>query len=209
MKGLPLFVFAMTLLACESPDKIRPRGEPVTVRTNEPPSISTVTSASTQPPVQSDIERGKYLATIGGCNDCHTPKKMGAKGPELDESRLLSGHVAAEKMTAAPKSAGWPVAVNGTFTAWSGPWGRSYAANLTPDPETGIGKWTEEQFVEAIRSGKHLGGRESREILPPMPWTNYAVMTSADLKALFAYLRSIPPVKNAVPAAMPAPPPQM
>ena len=136
-------------------------------------------------------------------------KKARPNGPVLDESRMLSGHVASEKMPAAPKAAGWPVAANASLTAWSGPWGRSYAANLTPDPDTGLGKWTEEQFIDAIRSGKHLGGSGSRPILPPMPWMNAAAMTSADFKAVFAYLRSIPAVNNAVPAAMPAPPPQM
>jgi hypothetical protein len=169
---------------------------------NESATIGTATieaPAKTAP--SSEVERGSYLATIGGCHDCHTPKKMGAKGPEPDTTRLLSGHVAAEKLAAPPNgAAAWPIAVNGSLTAWSGPWGRSYAANLTPDVDTGIGKWTEEQFVEAIRTGKHLGGAQSRDILPPMPWPNYAKMTSADLHALFAYLRSIPPIANSVPA---------
>lgn len=160
---------------------------------------------------QSDVQRGEYLATIGGCHDCHTPKKMGAKGPEPDTTRLLSGHVATEKLPAPSSGAGgWPVNVNASLTAWSGPWGRSYAANLTPDPDTGLGKWTEEQFVEAIRSGKHLGGTGSRDILPPMPWPNYAKMTSADLHAVFTYLRSLPAIVNAVPPPLPpAHPPQM
>lgn len=165
-------------------------------------TVAAPTAAVTTTSAQSDVERGSYLATIGGCHDCHTPKKLGAKGLEPDMSRTLSGHAASEKLGAAPTAgATWPIAVNGSLTAWSGPWGRSYAANLTPDGDTGIGKWTEEQFVAALRTGKHLGGAESRDVLPPMPWPNYSKMTSADLHALFAYLRSIPPIANSVPAA--------
>jgi hypothetical protein len=84
-----------------------------------------------------------------------------------------------------------------------GAWGRTYAANLTPDEDSGIGRWTEEQFKQTLRTGRHLGGEGSRPILPPMPWFNYAEMSESDLKAMFAYLRSIPPVKNAVPSAIP------
>ncbi len=151
------------------------------------------------------IARGKYLVTVGGCHDCHTPKTgMGPRGPELDKSRLLSGHRADEKVARAPKSEGsWMVSATSSLTAWSGPWGTSYAANLTPDADTGLGKWTVDQFKQALRTGKHLGGPGSREIFPPMPWFNYAEMTDADLEAVFAYLRSIPPVSNAVPSPVP------
>jgi hypothetical protein len=87
------------------------------------------------------------------------------------------------------------------MTAWSGPWGTSFTANLTPDPETGSGQWTEQQFVDTIRSGRHLG--RGREILPPMPWPAIRNMTDADLKAIFAYLRTIPAIKNRVPDPLP------
>ena len=59
-----------------------------------------------------------------------------------------------------------------TNTAWSGPWGVSFTANLTPDPETGLGRWTLRNFMDTIRSGRHMG--RGRPILPPMPWTAYA-----------------------------------
>ena len=193
-----LFVLALALAAASCEAKKTPK--------EIAPAPTATVAAPVTTAAQSDVERGSYLATIGGCHDCHTPKKMGAKGPELDTARLLSGHSAAEKLAAPPPSGAagaWPIAVNGSLTAWSGPWGRSYAANLTPDLDTGIGKWTEEQFVEAIRTGKHLGGAQSRDILPPMPWSNYAKMTSADLHALFAYLRSVPAIANSVPAAEP------
>jgi hypothetical protein len=90
---------------------------------------------------------------------------------------------------------------NEHFTAWAGPWGVSFSMNLTPDEETGMGTWNEAMFIKAMRTGKHLG--EGREILPPMPWPYLAKATDQDLKAIFAYLKSIPPVKNAVPDPIP------
>lgn len=89
------------------------------------------------------------------------------------------------------------------LTAWAGPWGVSFAANLTPDNETGIGEWTEEAFVQSLRTGKHQGQPNGRDILPPMPWPGIKLMTDEDLKALWAYLRSIPPMKNQVPFPVP------
>ena len=107
--------------------------------------------------------------------------------------------------TPAVLSGGWMAQTSGDLTAWSGPWGISYAANLTPDEETGTGAWDEAMFVSAIRSGQHLGG--GRPILPPMPWENYRGMTDEDLKAVFAYLKSLPPIKNQVPEPVLNPPP--
>lgn len=149
------------------------------------------------------LRRGEYLVTVGGCNDCHTPWKLGPEGPVNDLSRLLSGHPQDLAVAAPPAMAGgpWAGAVTGTFTGWAGPWGVSFAANLTPDPETGMGRWTEQNFVEAMRTGRHMG--RGRPILPPMPWPNVARMTDADLKAVFAYLRSIPPIANRVPDPLP------
>jgi cytochrome c553 len=149
--------------------------------------------------VQSPAERGKYLVTLGGCNDCHTPMKMGANGPEPDLSRLLSGHPAGMQLPPPPAlpPGPWLVVASATFTAWSGPWGVSFTANLTPDQESGIGAWDENIFIQAMRTGKHLGG--GRDILPPMPWQGLGKLTDDDLKAIFAYLKSIPPIKNQVP----------
>ena len=153
------------------------------------------------------VERGRYLATIGSCNDCHTPFKMGAKGPEPDLSRLLSGHPESVVMPPPPAlpPGPWVWVGSGTNTAFAGPWGVSYAMNLTPDRNTGLGIWTEEMFVKALRTGRHMG--QSRPILPPMPWPNVGQMTDQDLQALFAYLRSIPAVKNRVPEPQIAEPP--
>ena len=150
------------------------------------------------------VKRGKYLVIACGCNDCHTPLKMGPKGPEPDMSRMLSGHPAGVAMPAPPKlDHQWTWAGSGTMTAFVGPWGIDYATNLTPDEETGIGAWDAELFIAAIRNGKIMGG--GRPILPPMPWQGYAQMTDDDLKAIFAYLQSVPAIKNQVPEYAPPP----
>jgi mono/diheme cytochrome c family protein len=151
-------------------------------------------------------ERGKYLVEISGCNDCHTPKTMGPNGPALDTTKLLAGHLEQMKMPPAPElPAGtpWAVLTSPALTAWSGPWGISFAANLTPDKNTGLGNWTENMFVTAMRTGKHMG--VSRAILPPMPWQQLAAMTDDDLASVYAYLRTIPPVTNHVPDPVPPP----
>ncbi len=154
---------------------------------------------------QIKIKRGEYLVTIGGCNDCHTPMKEGPNGPEPDMARQLSGHPENFTMTAAPKVADgkWLWAGAATNTAFAGPWGVSFARNLTPDRLTGIGIWDEAMFVKTIRTGRHWG--VGRPILPPMPWFNYAKATDEDLSAIYAYLRTLKPVKNEVPDAILAP----
>ena len=158
------------------------------------------------PTRQSRVARGEYLVTIGGCNDCHTPLKMGPKGPEPDMSRALSGHPEHMVMPPAPKSEGpWLWSGAATNTAFAGPWGVSYARNLTPERLTGTGIWTEDMFIKTIRSGRHWG--VGRPILPPMPWFNYAKASDEDLKSIYAYLRTIKPIKNEVPEAVVAPPP--
>ena len=149
-------------------------------------------------PEMSPVERGKYIVNTSGCHDCHTPVKMGPNGPEPDMARALSGHPAEVKVDKPAKlPEGWMAAANPTFTAWTGPWGVSFTANLTPDQNTGLGIWTEDMFMKAIRDGKHMG--TSRPILPPMPWPVYRNLTDDDLKAVFAYLKSIPPISNRVP----------
>ena len=144
------------------------------------------------------IQRGLYMVNAGACSDCHTPLKMGPNGPEPDLARGLSGHPQDLGMPPAPVAQEpWMWIGAATNTAFAGPWGVSYSANITPDAETGIGKWREHDFIKAIRSGKHLG--VGRPILPPMPAPAYAKLSDGDLKAIFAYLMSRPPVKNKVP----------
>ena len=156
--------------------------------------------AQAQPPVMdAKVTRGKYLVSTAGCMDCHTPFKMGPNGPEWDLTRLLSGHPETLKMPPAPvlPEGPWMIVSSATNTAHAGPWGVSFTANLTPDPETGLGKWSERDFIATIRTGRHLG--RGREILPPMPIPVYNNFTDEDLSAIFAYLRTIPAVKNRVP----------
>lgn len=148
---------------------------------------------------KAQVERGRYLVNTSGCHDCHTPLKMGANGPEPDMSRMLSGHPAALQMPPAPAlpQGPWLVVSSATNTAWSGPWGVSFTANLTPDAETGLGQWTVKDFKDTIRTGRHLG--RGRAILPPMPIPAYSQMNDKDLEAIFAYLRTVPAISNAVP----------
>ncbi|MEW6271919.1 MAG: diheme cytochrome c-553 [Thermodesulfobacteriota bacterium] len=155
----------------------------------------------TAPPaaVEEMIERGAYLVKIGGCNDCHTPHVAGPAGLEPDQERMLSGHPEDLDMPPPPAlpPGPWRTLGSETRTAFAGPWGVSYARNLTPDDETGIGSWSEEDFTEAMRNGRHRGG--DRPILPPMPWQNVARLTDDDLRSLYRYLTSIPPIRNRVP----------
>ncbi len=148
------------------------------------------------------VKRGEYLVNIMGCDDCHSPKVFGPKGREIDMSKRFSGHPStfpnAKPDTAALKS--W-VLFNHMTTSAVGPWGISYAANLTPD-STGIGAWSEDQFLTAIRKGKYKGLINARDLLPPMPWKQYAQASDEDLKAIFAFLKSTKAVENIVPQAV-------
>jgi mono/diheme cytochrome c family protein len=151
-------------------------------------------------PAMSPVERGKKLVIGAACHDCHTPKKMGPNGPEADLDRAFSGHPERGGVPAHlkdEKGSPYTTHVSEDFTAWSGAWGVSYAANLTPDEATGIGLWSEDAFVKAIKSGKHMGA--GRPILPPMPWFWYNRLPDEDLKSIFAYLKSLPPIVNKVP----------
>jgi len=147
------------------------------------------------------IERGQHLVTAGACHDCHSPKIMTPEGPRVDSSRLLSGHPASAPLPkidlAALQPGDW-IHFSPDLTAFVGPWGMSFSANLTSDSATGIGAWEEHHFVNAIRKGKHMGADNGRPIMPPMPWDNYRNLPDNDLKSIFAYLKSTVPVSNRV-----------
>jgi hypothetical protein len=170
------------------------------------PVAQAPTAAATPTATVSPVERGQYLVTTMACDDCHTPFVLGEHGPEPDMSRRLSGHPADLVLPPPPDLGNGPWVWVGaaTNTAFAGPWGISYAANLTPSP-SGLGAWTEETFIEAIRTGRHWG--TSRPILPPMPWPALSHVVDGDLSAIFAYLQSLPPIDNEVPAAVVAGPP--
>lgn len=146
------------------------------------------------------IKRGSYLVNAMGCDDCHSPKKFGPQGMELDMEHRFGGHMAGSKLgkpnTSVMKDGYMLFALD--LTSAVGPWGQSYAANISSDA-TGIGNWTEEQFFRAIREGKSKGLKESRPLLPPMPWFVYKNLNDTDIKSIFAYLKSTKPVENRVP----------
>lgn len=155
-------------------------------------------------------ERGKYLVTVVGCGDCHTPKIMTPQGPVPDTTKFLSGYDAAagplgQFDTAIVRDGRWAL-MKGDLTAAVGPWGITYAANLTPD-DTGLGGWTYDNFRRAIKEGKYRGVANSRPLMPPMPIPALSQLTDEDVKSIYEYLKTIKPVKNLVPAAALNPPP--
>ena len=148
--------------------------------------------------IAAQIARGEYLVEIMGCHDCHTPMKLGPNGPEQDRSRALSGH---PENAPEPKNAdlppGYLAMIGATFTSFKGPWGTSYTRNLTPDKETGLGDWTVEEFIATMKTGRERG--KGRPVLPPMPVQNLKALSDTDIRALFAYLQSLPAIKNRTP----------
>jgi mono/diheme cytochrome c family protein len=121
---------------------------------------------------ETPVERGLYLVTITGCNDCHTP---GGLLGNPDKTRLLAG-----------SDVGFGDPSSGV---WIGP-------NLTPDNETGLGKWTSDQIVTALTRGELPDGRVLSAI---MPWPALSQLKHDDALAIVAYLKSLPAVKNQVP----------
>lgn len=189
---LAIICFSVTVTSCSNSNQKQDKTEA------QPNTIS-----------QEDIiKRGEYLVTIMGCHDCHSPKKMGPMGPEIIPELMLSGYPSdrpIEKFNDPRLKSGFGMFYP-DLTAAAGPWGLSFAANLTPDP-SGIGTWTEEQFKIALTKGKFKGIEGSRTLLPPMPWINFIELKDEDTKAIFAYFKSIKPLRNVVP--QPIPPEEM
>lgn len=156
----------------------------------------------------SQVKWGERLVFVGGCHDCHTPKKMGEHGPENDMSLMLSGHPAQMPGTDfdAKEAAKKGLILTQTFTSWTGPWGVTYAPNLTSD-STGIGGWKEEQFIKCLKEKKWMGLDNTRPLMPPMSMMPATEMSEDELKAIFAYLKTTPAVKNIAPQAELLPPP--
>ena len=166
------------------------------------PGASTASGPKSQ---SARVEHGAYMVRTMGCNDCHTPWKLGPRGPEPDMSRALTGHPADMVMPPPPAlpPGPWMWMAAATNTAFAGPWGVSFTANLTPDPDTGLGKWTEEMFIATMRTGRHEG--KGRPLMPPMPYQIIGALNDEDIRDLFAYLQSLPPVRNRVPAPIDPP----
>ena len=185
---LTLAALSVIWLGCNSEKK-----EKSDVKIYEPKSVETISS----------VKRGEILVNAAGCHDCHSPKKMTERGPIPDPDRLLSGHPAGEILGPYDEvTASSFILFSPGLTAAIGPWGTSFAANLTPD-DTGLGSWTEAQFLKSIKEGKFKGMESGRQLLPPMPWQSISQLPDEDLKAIFEYLKSIKPVSNIVPSPIP------
>lgn len=169
--------------------------------TESKPADSTLAAPMSEAEI---IKKGEYLVGILGCHDCHSPKRMGPKGPEIIPELHLSGYPADRpvgKPTLEALREGWAL-FNSDLTAGVGPWGISFAANITSD-DSGIGTWSLEQFTRALTQGKAKGLEDGRPLLPPMPWFNYVAMKPEDIEAVFKFLKSTKPVRNVVPAPIP------
>jgi hypothetical protein len=185
----------------QRPDSARAADVPIALAAE-----GTARASGASPFEAARLARGAYLVKIMVCNDCHTPWHLGPNGPEPDMRLELSGHPEGLVMPPPPVVEGpWLWSGAATNTAFAGPWGVSFTANLTPDPETGLGRWTEAMFIKAIRTGRHEG--QGRPILPPMPYPMFQHATDEDLGAIFAYLQSIKPIRNKVP--QPIDPPEV
>jgi mono/diheme cytochrome c family protein len=167
------------------------------------PDASAKPAASTHADL---VARGERLVALGGCGDCHTPKAFDPKlkMPVPEFERALSGHPENGPEPQGKPGVGDQAVIGGSFTSFAAPFGVVYAANLTPDPETGLGTWSEAEFIQTLRTGHEKGS--GRPILPPMPWQNLAGQPDEDLRAIFAYLKSLKPIKNRVPAPKVPPP---
>jgi hypothetical protein len=193
-----VMLIAVIVVACNN----APANEQITDTTKEKSTTAMLGGFENQ------VQWGEHIVKIGGCNDCHTPKKMGPNGPEDDMSLMLSGHPAKTPPPAfdAKEAAKKGLIVTQTFTAWTGPWGTTFAANLTPD-STGLGAWKEEQFLKAIKEKKWMGLDNTRPLMPPMSMMPVSLMSDDELKAIFAYLKTVPPIHNIQPEAVLLPPP--
>jgi hypothetical protein len=195
--NLPLTLVAalFTLSACEQ----APKPEPLPAPASSSPIAAAAAQASEG---RSLVALGEHLVKTSGCHDCHTPMKVGPNGPEPDMSLMLAGHPESMKVPPPPSpSPPWIVASAATNTAHAGPWGVSFTSNLTPDKETGLGSWSKDTFAQAIRTGRHQG--RGRPIRPPMPILAYRNFTDDELGAIYAYLQSIPAIRNRVPEPLP------
>jgi Cytochrome c len=192
LSAITLGIFTATLVSCNNDAGNKNNA-----------ALSTSDNSTQTASISNDslVKRGNYLVSSIGCDDCHSPKTMGPQGPQLDMEHRLSGYPAdrpISKVTGEAMKNGW-ILMGGDLTSSVGPWGMSFAANLTSD-STGIGNWTEAQFITAIRKGKYKGIETNRDLLPPMPWQNFNHLGDDDLRAIFAYLKSTKPVHNVVPA---------
>ena len=189
-----------SLAGCErAPGEVPGEASPATTTAGGLPSAAATDPAGSEAAV---LARGELLVAIMDCDGCHTPR--GLAGARSASSRRLAGHPE-DLILPPPPDLGdgpWEWVASETATAYAGPWGITFSANLTPDTTTGLGAWTQSMFSRSMRTGRHWG--TGREILPPMPWEAYSHLPDGDLHALYVYLRSLPPVTNEVPPYLPS-----
>lgn len=153
--------------------------------------------------MNTEIKRGRELVSDYGCGTCHSPKVETKAGLIADLQKTLSGHRADDKdLPNIPEGFlggdTWSGVYSKSLTAWAGPWGIAFAANLTPDKETGIGAWSKQNFISTIKLGIHTTSL-AREIVPSMPWREFSSLTDDDLGAIYSYLMTLKPITNKVP----------
>jgi mono/diheme cytochrome c family protein len=204
-RRIALFTAALAGAACQNP---RPAPEEAKPAARAADTALPRAAAETQAPTSHAelVKRGERLVTLGGCADCHTPKAFDPKlkMPVPQSERAFSGHPENGPEPQVKPGAGDQAVIGASFTSFAAPFGVVYAANLTPDPDTGIGKWSEAEFVKTLRTGHEKGS--GRPLLPPMPWQNLATQPDEDLRAIYAYFMSLRPIKNQVPAPHVPPP---
>lgn len=155
---------------------------------------------------QYNVERGKRLVELGGCSQCHTPKVRTTLGYKPDKDRYMSGYPEDAPLPDLPYAEIIAGEAENKFyttdaTIWVGRWGVSFAPNLTPDPETGIGSWTEEDFIDIFRGNRHFA--EGQQVTTPMPVNVYSQLSFFELRSIFIYLQTIEPISNQVPTRIP------
>ena len=171
-------------------------------------ATETKETTAAAPSAEDNLKEGERLVASLDCEICHSPKRMGPKGPEIIPELRFGGHQAGSQLPPydeATVKGGW-VLFAPDFTSMIGPWGQSYSGNISSD-STGIGMWAEAQFKKVLREGKYKGLDNTRPILPPMPWDAYKNLTDEEISKIFAFLKSTKPVKNVVPTAKINPPP--
>ncbi|MGH7725394.1 MAG: c-type cytochrome [Candidatus Eiseniibacteriota bacterium] len=180
------FVAGAVALSCATPQKPAEQHTTAAVSTADAAPAAAQTLGSGSDPVA----RGRFLVEVLGCGDCHSPRLPEGR---LDPDFIMAGHKEKDPYPSWNDSLftkGFGMLVSTSGTAFAGPWGVTFARNLTPDKTTGIGGWNEEAFMNVLREGT---------LKPPMPSTAYGKLPDEDLKAMFAYLQSLKPVKNQVP----------
>lgn len=164
--------------------------------------LLTLACMSEKKPSEISPKRGEYLVKESNCSYCHTPTIESNGNVIPDITRMFSGHPGDAPLPDIPDveidSEEW-IEFLATLdsTVWAGEWGITFSANITPDRETGIGKWDRTTFIQTMRQGKHRG--IGRNIRPPMPWRDYSKLNEDELSSIFEYLMTLKPINNEVP----------